>query len=305
MPAHRPLLRFALIALIAGSAPAPAAEPAAPPTLEHAIALFNERRLAEAEQAFQAIAAQGQPSAAVSLHLGMLAIRRDQPATAVEHLKRAVELEPGNIRALLELGDAYGLSAQKAGALSKLGLAKKCVAAYEQADKLAPRNLEVLQRLLSYYSQAPGIAGGGKSKALRTADRMKEIDAWAGGFALLNLHVRDKDWTAAFGALEALGSSHPGRSEVDYQRGRLAVLSGQRLDDGEAALRRYLAQPAPEGAPAHGFAHFRLGGIHEARGRKDAAIAAYDEALRLDPTIRPAREARERLGGAPTAAGGG
>jgi tetratricopeptide (TPR) repeat protein len=303
MPSHRTPTLCLLVALLVSTEPVVAAEPATP-TLEEAVALFAGRRYAEAEQAFRALAAPGQPSATVSLHLGMLAIRRDEPATAVEHLKRAVELEPSNIRALLELGDAYGLSAQKAGALSKLGLAKRCVAAYEQAEKLAPKDLEVLQRLLGYYSQAPGIAGGGKAKALRTADRMKEIDSWAGGFAFLGLHVRDKDWAAAFAALDALAAAHPARTEVDYQRGRLAVLSGQRLDEGEAGLRRYLAQPAPAGAPAHGFAHFRLGGIHEARGQREAALLAYDEALRLDSTLRLAREARERLGGRPVAAGG-
>ena len=54
--------------------------------------------------------------------------------------------------------------------------------------------------------------------------------------------------------------------------------------------------PAPK-APSHGAAHWRLGQIREQRKDVAGARREYETALRLDPSLRAAREALRKLGG--------
>jgi hypothetical protein len=92
-----------------------------------------------------------------------------------------------------------------------------------------------------------------------------------------------KQWDAAFEQFERalrLVADDPGAT---FQIGRTAALSGQRLERGEAMLRRYLQAPAVPGQPTHASARWRLGMILESRGQLGAALEEYQEAARLEP----------------------
>jgi len=72
-------------------------------------------------------------------------------------------------------------------------------------------------------------------------------------------------------------------------------LSGQRLDDGESAMRAYLqaGRFVPTASEAH--AHYRLGMILELRHDGTGARAEYEAATRVDPTLVDAKEALKRV----------
>lgn len=260
-----------------------------------AVAEFNARRFAEAQVAFAALPATDPRQAEIAYYLGALALRRGTPAEALPLLERAVALDPAYARAYQALGDAYGLSAQKAGLLSKLGLAKKCLASYEKAVALAPNVISYRFSLLNYYSQAPALAGGGRDKAFAVAREIQKLDPIMGGLSIVNLHVIEKEWRQAFALVEELRQAHPGNNELHYQFGRLASLSGQQVEPGIAALQRFLdAPPAPE-ETSRIQAQFRMGILLEKRGDSAAAKQAYRQTLELNPNHRPAQEALERL----------
>ncbi|MBL9207064.1 MAG: tetratricopeptide repeat protein [Opitutaceae bacterium] len=260
-----------------------------------AVAQFHARRFAEAQTAFAALPATDPRQAEIAYYLGALAVRRGTPAEALQHLERSVALDSGSARVYQALGDAYGLSAQKAGLLSKLGLAKKCLASYEKAVALAPDVISYRFSLLSYYSQAPALAGGGRDKAFAVAREIQKLDPIMGGLSIVNLHVSEKEWSQAFALIEELRQAHPGNNELNYQFGRLASLSGQQVEPGIAALQRFLdAPPAPE-ETSRIQARFRLGVLLEKRGDPEAAKQAYRQTLELNPNHRQAREALDRL----------
>jgi predicted TPR repeat methyltransferase len=74
-------------------------------------------------------------------------------------------------------------------------------------------------------------------------------------------------------------------------------LSGQQLDRGEKCLRTYLAMPVREELenPSLAAAHFRLGNILEKKGDPNAARAAYETSLKIDPKQKLAREALAKM----------
>ncbi len=74
----------------------------------------------------------------------------------------------------------------------------------------------------------------------------------------------------------------------------LALLQGQHLDAAEEAFGWALALD-----PHQPLGHYNLGRLHQARRRRNEAIAAFRETLRLDPGHQPARLALRRLRVAP------
>jgi TolA-binding protein len=80
-----------------------------------------------------------------------------------------------------------------------------------------------------------------------------------------------------------------------FSIGRTAAVSGQQLARGEQALQQYLrGQRAPTDPPLSN-ANYRLGQIYEKQNRKAEAKAAYEAALRSNPSFREASVALDRV----------
>jgi tetratricopeptide (TPR) repeat protein len=215
---------------------------------------------------------------------------------AVKSWEKAVELAPKHSEFQRQLGDAYGLAAQKAGMLSKMGLGKKAIAAFEKAVALDPRNLAARQSLMSFYQMAPAMMGGGSDKAFAQAAEIKKLDANRGRVAYAILYLGEKKYAEAFAETEEVLKATPDNYTALFQFGRAAALSGTRLDEGLAALNKCLALPPTPGAPGHDAAHWRLGVIWEKKGDKKAARAAYEASLKVNPSFQQAKDALEKLG---------
>lgn len=260
-----------------------------------AAALYREGRPMEAQHAFEALALSDPANASVQFYLGRLALQRNDPAQAVSYLEKAASLSPDDSRIRLKLGDAYGLSAQKAGLFSKLSWAGKCLKAYEKAIALDPRNLDARWSLMEFFLQAPPIAGGGADKALIQAREIGKSDAARGRLALAAVHLAGKKPDAAFGAFEEVLATEPDNYEALFQIGRIAAITGERPGQGLAALEKCLHQSAPPGQPSRAEVHWRIGEIREKQGDLDGARAGYEAALQLEPGFPAATAALNRI----------
>ena len=264
-------------------------------TSDEAQALYRARRYPEARTAFEAVAAAEPANADAAYRLGRLALMRDDADEAVKWLEKAASLAPTSAAYMVSLGDAYGLSAQKAGLFSKPGLARQCHAAYEKAVALDPRSVEAHYSLYRFYRQAPAIAGGGLDKARTEALVLQKLDDLQGTLALVEVSTSEKDCDAAFRLIAGLQKRHPDSPMVAFQTGRLAAVSGQQLDLGAAMLRRYLQHTPAEGEPPLWAAHWRLGIILEKKGDAAGARAEYQAGLKLNPTQPQLVEALQRV----------
>lgn len=282
-----------------------------------------------AAHARAAVANERQPALA-AFYRGCLAAGIEGAASAAAHFERAVKLNEASGAAHDWLARAYGDRAQNANALVQARLAPKIKRHFERAIALDPSNLQARAYLVQFYLQAPGVMGGSKEKAWRQIEEIRRLNAYRGGIiaAETRLDARDragglKEWEAlasqypdsigpvswvammhvqdgrhddAFAAVERYRARHPESRAGLFVLGRTAALAAQRLDEGAAALERYLTlgPPAP-GEPSLAAAHFRLGNIHERRGDRVKARESYETAVRLDPKLADASRALAAL----------
>lgn len=263
--------------------------------LERAEALYQEKHYAEAQPIFAKILETEPGNASAAYHLGALALRRGEVAEAVKQLEVATRLAPTSGRYQQELGDACGAAAGQASLISKIGLARKALAAYQRAIKLEPEDIEHRLRLMNYFVQAPSISGGGIEKAYDVAEAIRIRDQLQGALAIITLHLGQKRWAQAFAEVDALQPLHSGDRDFNYLLARLTAASGQQLDRGEAALLHYLSLPPSPNPATPAQANFLLGSIREKAGNPAGAIAAYRAAVAFDANLAAARQALDRL----------
>jgi tetratricopeptide (TPR) repeat protein len=263
------------------------------PSREEALALYTARNYSAARVAFGALARELPEDPEIEFHLGRLALWFDDGGEALARLEKIATRIPGDARVQNALGDAYGLAAQKAGLLAKLGWARKCRAAYERAVALAPREPAYRWSLLGFYLVAPGIAGGCRDSALAQAVAIEKLDPVHGRIARATVYLADRNYDAAFGVFEPEMRRVPDDFLASYHFGRCAAVSGERLADGLAALRRclHLRPPPGDGLPTLAHVHHRIGMILEKQGRVAEAAAAYAAAKREDPDFNAAKTA--------------
>jgi Flp pilus assembly protein TadD len=248
---------------------------------------------------------------------------------AIAAAERATRLAPNDGQAFRWLGNAYGQRVGQVGMLGKMSIAPKLRAAFERAVQLDGDLIEARFALVEFYLQAPGAVGGGVDKARAQAVQIGKRDVAQGQLAdgriaaheerpadaakhyAAALAARPADakvrlavavgyqqlerWDDALRVLRAWAAEDPKATPALYQLGRTAALSGRGLDEGAAALEKYLALPRAHDDPEPKHALFRLGQVHAHAGRKAQARQAFDKALALDPEFEAVEEARAAL----------
>lgn len=294
---------------------------------ERALKAGNAREARQlAEEAVKANPSDG----AARYWAGRAAFAQEQYGAATGHLEEATKLAPSNALYFEWYGNALGNEAMKASKVRQPFLARRMKAAWETAIRLDPATIEARVSLIQFYVQAPGFMGGSKDKAFAVAEEIKRLDARRGWEEVGKLHERDKRWAEAekaylagaalpserpfmqfrlallyansgqperaLDAYEAILKAHPQERAALYAIGRVASLTGQRLDRGAEALQEYLSEPPRATEPTLANAHYRLGLIRERQGRPDDARLAYQAALKVDSKHKDARAALNKLG---------
>jgi tetratricopeptide (TPR) repeat protein len=324
-PARRPLLVAACLVSLAAGATRLAAQSSADVSVQCDRA--GNPAFPDARARVQAAAGQG--GAAGAFAQGCLALGEGRYEPAASAFEQAVRADDRAAAYHYFLGRAYGAQAQRASMMSRASLARKTKAEFERAVQLDPEFLDAREGLMQYYLQAPGFMGGSPQKAREQAHEVRKRAPYRGALLYATLAARDKDlagavreldgmtrqfpdstapyvqlavlqsqqknWPAVWAAVDRLGRARPDAPAGWYAAGRAAAESGEQLDRGAGALARYLATTPAAGAPTLGAAHWRLGMIRERQGRRDDARAEYEAAVRLDPRLKDARAALDRL----------
>jgi tetratricopeptide (TPR) repeat protein len=279
----------ALLAFSIATAPAFAADAA---LRERVAELVRQRQWSEAQTILEEVTAREPDNAEAWHSLGLTRLARQEPEPAIVAFEQAAQLAPTNSNYQLQLGHAHGLAAARGGLFAKMGHARKCKAAYEQAVALDPANINARWSLMEFCRQAPGIVGGGLELAYAQADEIAKLDARRGRAARASLLAAEKKYAEAFALYDAALRDQPGDPDALFQVGRLAAQSGQQLDRGLSALRELATQPDRQSdARIHTF----IGNILERQGDKPGAVAAYEAAVAGDPKYTRALEALRRL----------
>ena len=292
---------------------------------EEAVRLFEARRLVDARPLLEAAVREDPSDARAAFYFGRLLLEADELDRAIAWIEKATSLDAGRGEYHLWLGRAYGAKAMRASVLQQASLAGKVKRQFERASELDPDDLEARFGLIEFYLRAPGLMGGSVAKAKEQAAEVRRRDSLQGHRAAARIveygrrfdaaleeysaaardfaenpepqywlgrfYERRKDFARAFGVYERILEKWPEELGACYQIGRIAAVSGERLDRGAECLKLYLTHsPKPE-EPSLASAHYRLGLLYEKKGAKDLARSEYTAALDLDPTLQEARKA--------------
>ena len=267
-------------------------------------------------------------SAAAASLLGRMAYQAANYKEAARWLDAAIALDPRRIDAYIWRARTYVQEIQSVNFLRKGSVAGRARGMLDKAVSIDPSSFEAREARTEYYMEAPGIAGGGIDKARAEASEAKRTSPYRGALLVGRVEEKDGKVTAAEAVYRALIASYPdsggayaalstfyqsqsrwddafriiddrlSRNPNDYgmlyQLGRAASLSGQRLEAGEEALRRYLGRENARKA-YDSSVHYRLGAILERRGDRAGARAEYTQAVTLDPRYEAAKRALDRL----------
>jgi tetratricopeptide (TPR) repeat protein len=248
---------------------------------------------------------------------------------AVDECGQATKLDDQNSDFHLWLGRALGEKADRASFLNAYSLAKRVREEFERAVELGPRNADALADLGEFYSDAPGVVGGGTDKAEGVAAKLDKVDASRAHDLRGHIAELRKDYdTAEQEFRKAIAASaHPATQWMTLasfyrRRDRLpemesAVRSGVTavnrdkssvvaLSDGASVLARanrqpqmaakmledYLASPnKTEDAPAFAV-WMRLAQLEDQLGDKDAAQRDRAAAQALAHDYKPEQGGR-------------
>ncbi|MBY4596578.1 tetratricopeptide repeat protein [bacterium BD-1] len=317
---HRALL--ALLLMAAAAAPVSAA------SVAEAEALLKARDPRAAAVVATLLAATPRDVQARVLHTQLL-LQQRKAEDALEFAEDTVEIAPRSALAHYWLGRAYGSRIGQVGMLSKMSMAPKLRASFERAVELDPNLHGARSALVEFHLQAPSIVGGSVEEARRQANELLRRDPPRGHYALASVlasegkeeaarkaylaahaarpgqaeyrmaagiaHQQAGDWDQSFAIFEAWTREDPKAAGAWYQLGRASALSGQRLETGADALRRYLALPASPGEPEPKHAWYRLGQVLAQAGDKAGARTAFQQALKADPKFAEPKAELARL----------
>jgi tetratricopeptide (TPR) repeat protein len=256
----------------------------------------------------------------------------------IAECQAAVADAPDSSEDQMWLGRAYGMKAETANPISAFRLARKVVAAFEQAVALDPRNVAALSDLGEYYVAAPAIVGGGLDRARRLAERTMAVSPSKAHRILAMAAEKNADTATAEAEFRRAVEAQPSPASavaawVDlaafYQRNQkidacvAAVETAVRLDRARDAslvdaasiltdagrspelarrlLSMYLESPARSDAAPVARVRVQLGDLLRKSGDPAGARREYQAALELAANYAPAQKAIKALGEAPPA----
>ena len=252
---------------------------------------------------------------------------------AVDSARRAAARSPRWMAPHLALAEAYRARIPDSGRYRQLILARQIRESLEAAVALESLGAEAHLALMRFHLRAPALVGGSRRTAANLLETIVERDPIRGMLAqgLLALETGDpaaalghlrraearvpragalrrqvvatlgdvlvgqRDWSAAQRLYERSVTIDPGFAEAWFGLGSIAAETGERLDAGAEALRRFLELPDRAGLPGPEQAHFRLGQIYAHMAHAERARDQFRMALAIDPDLGEARDALESL----------
>ncbi|MDX1676955.1 hypothetical protein [Arsukibacterium sp.] len=230
---------------------------------------------------------------------------------------KALALYPENAEVQFICGRIMGQQAGDA-IFSALSYAKKSLRCLKHAVALQPDNTDYRRGLMSFYLNAPGIAGGDKQLAWQEVEQIALSDALQGKLAELSFYRQTEQQQKYRKLLAQCRSDYPGQAEFHYrhglllqqeqqfapafdafyaatsasqdndgiyvfnawyQIGRTALFSQQRIADGIYALNHFIAKaPVSADLPDLTWAHLRLAQLHKLNGNAAQMLQHLNEA---------------------------
>jgi tetratricopeptide (TPR) repeat protein len=290
-------------------------------------AALQQGRVDEAAASLHSILATQPTNALAHQLLCRVFYAQDMADPAIHECELAVTNDRNSSNNHLWLGRAYGLKASHASPFTALGLARKVRDEFERATQLDPSSPRAASDLGQFYIDAPGIAGGGTSKAealiariepefpaysdrLRAllAEKKKDLPTAEAEFKnaitagknpaayidLADYYQRHNQPDHAVTAIQSALASNP-QDAVLADAASILTAAHRNPELAERLFREYLASPLRSDESPAFKVHLQLGELLTRRGDSAGAHAQYSAALALAASYAPARKAMQTL----------
>ncbi len=198
----------------------------------------------------------------------------------VASFQRAVQLDPGNIQAMNDLGEYYVDAPGIVGG----GLDK----AQSLAAQMGPRFPAQSHRLLALIAEKRGDTATAESEFRKAADTAQTPEAWVD---LGHFYQRHHEPDKAVAPLQAAIAADRHRDAALVDAASVLTAAHRSPDVAESVLREYLASPAKSDAAPAFKVHVQLGNLLASQGDSEGARREYAAALALASHYAPARKA--------------
>ncbi len=206
---------------------------------------------------------------------------------AEDEAEQAVKLAGDSAEYHYWLGVCYGRDAQNASIFRQPFLAKDIKNEFQRAIELNPNHIRAHAGLAQYYLFAPGIMGGDEDKAVEQANIVLKLDEIQGRIIFIQIYSHQKKTDQAeneFSILQARIGDNPNYYGF-YNMYGYFLLNAGKVD---LAIEKFRKQVAL--APNDANAHDSLGEGLMKKGMLKEALAEYNRALEIDPSLQNAQE---------------
>ncbi|HEY9155140.1 MAG TPA: tetratricopeptide repeat protein [Opitutaceae bacterium] len=227
-----------------------------------------------------------------------IALDRDENDKAIQIAEQALKEDRANPEAWIILGHGLSAEVDSFGTFKKMSTARRILAAYSEAAKLAPQNTEVHASLLEFYLRAPAIVGGSTAKAWEEERRLRELDSALAFRWAIELDLDEGKMDSAVEAWNELHRLEPNSFRTVYWLARIKQQAGDNASAISAFRDALKLTPGPRD-PDLDEVQVALGELLERDQQPEAARAAYSAALAINPR---STEAKAHLASMPAAA---
>lgn len=261
------------------------------------------------------------------VRMALLAGQSDQ---AGQLLEEGLAAHPQSSRLVLQRSSLLSESFGEVGTMGRVRLAREVRDGMARAVELDPDSIQARLGLALFYLNAPRLVGGGADRAEPHLEILRErapmdyfelnaslamgrgemesaldwlrqaTDAdperrprFREALALIALQRHEE----ARSVLTAILERFPNHAAAWYQLGRSSVLAQDHIDEGVAALQRYLETRPWPSDPSPAAAWWRIGQLHQLDGDVELARQAFKESLARDRQFSRAAEALDQLDG--------
>jgi tetratricopeptide (TPR) repeat protein len=213
----------------------------------------------------------------------------DAPGIAGGDKKKAWELADE----ISKIDPARGLLAQATLAGKEKNSAKQ-EGYFQKALAIAPHDPRVLTESAAFYASDSEKKYDQAEKFAIEAVRLDEGVSQP-YIVLAEAYANTQRWSDLDVVVSQSKKSVPDDFGIYYQAGKILLNTGKDLPRAERYFREYLTMEPEGGEPPLAAGRWRLGEVLRKEGRKTEAILELQEALRLQPDLKEAKEDLNRL----------
>jgi tetratricopeptide (TPR) repeat protein len=166
----------ALALVLVAAVPWLAASAQEPDRLGLAVQLNDQGRRTEARRLLDTIVRQEPRNHRALWNRGLVAMEDEDFDGAIDWFDRALAVDDTVSDYHLWRGYAWARKLERSGWLQKLVIAPKIRSSFERAVELSPDDVKAHRALMRYYEQAPRLLGGGKAKARRQEEAIRQLE---------------------------------------------------------------------------------------------------------------------------------